>query len=292
MEEKPIVKKKEYIYKYPQQCKAYPNDFIKDLNENSRSYEQIEQELSFLNITEGGVSFSRKKTLDKLAIIVPYRDREKNLKIFLHYMHLYLSVKDLTYQIFLIEPTEESIFNRGLLLNLGYLEALKEINFDCFVLHDVDMIPEKMDNSYICDQKFPTQMATSVSIYKYTEEAPNYFKYNYTGGVTSYTREQFQSINGYSNSFFGWGGEDDDALIRTISKFESINRLSPTTGIYFANCHEDDKAINHDRFNLLKNSKHMIEKDGLNSINYSVVRIIKNKLFTKVIVKYEKPMKK
>ena len=83
-------------------------------------------------------------------------------------MHLYLSVKDLTYQIFLIEPTEESIFNRGLLLNLGYLEALKEINFDCFVLHDVDMIPEKMDNSYICDQKFPTQMATSVSIYKYT----------------------------------------------------------------------------------------------------------------------------
>ena len=62
MEEKPIVKKKEYIYKYPQQCKAYPNDFIKDLNENSRSYEQIEQELSFLNITEGGVSFSRKKS--------------------------------------------------------------------------------------------------------------------------------------------------------------------------------------------------------------------------------------
>jgi predicted glycosyltransferase involved in capsule biosynthesis len=30
------------------------------------------------------------------------------------------------------------------------------------------------------------------------------------GGVTSMSRKHFESVNGYSNQFWGWGGEDDD----------------------------------------------------------------------------------
>ena len=104
---------------------------------------------------------------NKLAILVPYRDREMNLRRFLNYMHTFLSSQLLTYQIFLIEPYKTNKFNRGLLANIGYIEALKKRDFDCFILHDVDLIPENMENRYVCNKEKPLQMSISISIYKY-----------------------------------------------------------------------------------------------------------------------------
>ena len=34
------------------------------------------------------------------------------------------------------------------------------------------------------------------------------------GGVLALTPEQFENVNGYSNNFYGWGGEDDDIAYR------------------------------------------------------------------------------
>lgn len=281
---------KEHVIKFDSQCTAYPNNLLKTITAKEKTYQEIENDLKGINIKKGGTFIPENKQYfsddEKLAIIVPYRDREYNLKIFIEYMHIFLSGQNLTYQIFLIEPEDTILFNRGLLLNIGYLEALKEMNFDCFVLHDVDMVPENPDNRYICNKQYPTQMAIAVSIYKYLEYAPKFFTEQYSGGVTCYTREQFKIMNGYSNSYYGWGGEDDDVNIRSINHFNEIARLSPERGRYFANCHEEDKTKNPNRFKLIKESLKRIDSDGLKTINYDVKKIIKNPLFTKVIVNY------
>ena len=36
------------------------------------------------------------------------------------------------------------------------------------------------------------------------------------GGVAAMTTDHFRKINGYSNAFFGWGGEDDDIAVRSV----------------------------------------------------------------------------
>ena len=84
--------------------------------------------------------------INKLAIIVPYRDRKSHLEVFVPYMTEYL--KDYDYKIFVIEQSDDKPFNRGKLLNVGARIAIKE-GFDYFALHDVDMLPLKgVDYSY------------------------------------------------------------------------------------------------------------------------------------------------
>lgn len=37
------------------------------------------------------------------------------------------------------------------------------------------------------------------------------------GGIVAISVSQFKLINGFSNMFFGWGGEDDDLYDRSVS---------------------------------------------------------------------------
>ena len=72
-----------------------------------------------------------------------YRDREDHLQVFLHHLHPILQRQQLDYRIFIVEQSREERFNRGTLLNVGFVEALKTSDdFRCFVFHDVDLLPE------------------------------------------------------------------------------------------------------------------------------------------------------
>jgi predicted glycosyltransferase involved in capsule biosynthesis len=120
-------------------------------------------------------------------------------------METYLS--EYTYQIFIIEQCDNKPFNRGKLLNIGYKIAC-EHQCDYFVFHDVDMLPYKVDYSYT-DK--PLHLATHLQENDYETTFFDYF-----GGVTLFNKEDFATINGYSNEYWGWGFEDDDLLIRCV----------------------------------------------------------------------------
>ena len=105
----------------------------------------------------------------QVAIIIPYRDRLDNLRIFLNNMHAYLIRQKLNYKIYLVEPLANLTFNRGILMNIGFVESLKDSNdkWNCFILHDVDMVPENANTVYECNDELPVHYAVAVSKFGY-----------------------------------------------------------------------------------------------------------------------------
>ncbi|NXS08824.1 B4GT1 galactosyltransferase, partial [Neodrepanis coruscans] len=146
--------------------------------------------------------------LQKVAIIIPFRNREEHLKYWLYYLHPILQRQQLDYGVYVINQDGEEEFNRAKLLNIGFTEALKEYDYDCFVFSDVDLIPMDDRNTYKC---FSQPRHLSVSMDKFGFRLP----YNqYFGGVSALSKEQFTKINGFPNNYWGWGGEDDDIYNR------------------------------------------------------------------------------
>ena len=92
----------------------------------------------------------------KLGIIVPYRNREEHLKVFLKKMSQYLSARKMDYEIIVVRQDDAKLFNRGSLLNIGFKIA-EELKCDYVVFHDVDMIPLIVDYSY---SDVPLHLAT------------------------------------------------------------------------------------------------------------------------------------
>ena len=125
----------------------------------------IEQALSSLGIEFGG-KWKPEDCIARhhIAIIVPYRDREMHLKNFLLNMHPLLVKQKVSYGIYLLEPIEKITFNRGILFNIGFIEANKESSNDwqCLALHDVDLLPEDDRMLYICPDN-PSHFAYRMS---------------------------------------------------------------------------------------------------------------------------------
>lgn len=145
----------------------------------------------------------------KIAIIVPYRDRREQLDTFIPHMIEFFKNKEVDYEIFVIEQSDDKPFNYGKLCNIGF--SLLKDKFDYFCFHDVDMLPvnDDCDYNYIHVGGYPVHLATRVSAHRY--KLP-YLEY--MGGVVMFSKEDFEKVNGYSNEYWGWGFADLDLLHR------------------------------------------------------------------------------
>lgn len=145
----------------------------------------------------------------KVGIIVPYRDRYSQLFEFKQTITEYFRKTQLKYHLIVVEQDDAKLFNRGMLLNIGFLEAKRHrCDYVCF--HDVDMLPSKVDYGY---SDVPIHLAT-VLVTSKNKNKPIFDQY--FGGVTLFPSEVFEKINGYSNKYWGWGFEDDDLLWRCL----------------------------------------------------------------------------
>jgi len=161
-----------------------------------------------------------------IAIIVPYRDlhpeqkRSVHLHRFIPHMQTMLSklikmdiISD--YHIYIIEQSDDGRkFNRGKLLNIGFdlasknkyrshESSIKPPSFDSFVFHDVDLLP--CDNLLSYYARFPKKPLHIARVWGRYNNNPKYF-----GGIVSFSLSDMKRINGYPNTFWGWGGEDDE----------------------------------------------------------------------------------
>ncbi|XP_053475409.1 beta-1,4-galactosyltransferase 1 isoform X1 [Ictalurus furcatus] len=221
----------------------------------------------------------------RVALIIPFRDRELHLKIWLFYMHPILQRQQIDYGIYIIEQDGEETFNRAKLLNVGYVESLKEYDYNCFVFSDVDLIPTDDRNLYKC---YDQPRHLSVAMDKFGFKLP----YNqYFGGVSALSKEQYLKINGFPNNYWGWGGEDDDVFNRLTLQGMSISRPDHNIGRCKMIRHARDKLNqpNPHRFSRIARTKQTMETDGINSLNYNVVGWEKTRLYTKIIVDIGKP---
>ena len=128
--------------------------------------------------------------------------------------------------------------------------------------------------------------------------------------------EQFQSINGYSNQFFGRGGENDgnehvfqktsfsctllDMAARVLTKYR-ISRY-PAEIARYKMLQQQPNTLNHlrldsfllllhlicesFRYKTLESGADLRSIDGLSNLQYTVIKTTNEKLFTHILVTY------
>lgn len=229
-------------------------------------YEKNEKRYFNNQLMYGGKRSPFCKSSNKVAIIVPFRNRHNQMPFFLINIHNLLREHFINYQIFIVEQIGNAKFNRATLFNIGFDVAIKLSNFNCFVFTDIDLIPLSSHVRYDCPTS-PRHMSVIV------DSLGNKLLYeSQFGGVVSMIKDHFLIVNGFSNMFWGWGGEDDDMSLRIRYKGLKISRPFPNEGKYTMNrLNHNSAARNSMNQKLLQTSVQRMNNDGLNMLRYKIV---------------------
>ena len=137
-------------------------------------------------------------------IIIPFRERDTHLEYFIKNIIPLLQEHLPNSKVIVVEQNKGKLFNRGMLLNVGFKEYENKTKY--FFTHDVDMIP-------------------SLDIIKsiYTKEDIEMFRIkkihcNSLGGIIKVKHDIAFQINGFPNNIWGWGIEDRALYYRCLIK--------------------------------------------------------------------------
>ena len=203
-------------------------------------------------------------------ILIPYRNRKEHLEQFIKdaipLFEKYLK----PFKVIIIEQEEGKLFNRGMLLNIGFNEYKDKTQF--FFTHDVDIIPtDKCVNELYTKNNYDV-----IRIFNGHDKS--------LGGVIKLIHYSIFNSNGYPNYIWGWGIEDRALYYR----YNIMNHtLSPnyTNNVNFIklyhqpNCEtylNDKKNISdkeNEIFNCNDKQKQIthIMTSGLNNLEYTII---------------------
>ncbi|MCX5786310.1 MAG: galactosyltransferase-related protein [Elusimicrobia bacterium] len=220
----------------------------------------------------------------ELIVIVPFRNREENLKRFIPHMQHFL--RDVKYRIVVIEQTGDGLFNKAKLLNAGFSLYQDANAYFCF--HDVDLLPE----SALCDYSYPvipTHLSVYCSQFDYQVAAYHF------GGVILVNKRDFRRVNGCSNQYWGWGAEDSDLRKRfertwTIPWTRRMGRYHSIEQVAFGHprAHETFKCRGNPQYR--KNCMRLMsdydsKTDGLSDLKFELLETIAGDGFVRHIVR-------
>ena len=166
------------------------------------------------------------KESPKGLILIPFRDspdheRQRQLDQLIKFLDKNIDHNKLDYRVIVQEDTKP--FNRGLLLNKGFIE---NNDYDYYIFHDADLLPDAKLFEYYYD--YPQQpVHLGYRGQRWSETTPNTNK-KFIGGVLSMNKYDFYLVNGFPNDYNSWGGEDDALSYRLM--INKIVVLQPPEG--------------------------------------------------------------
>jgi hypothetical protein len=154
------------------------------------------------------------RPIPKFIFIVPYRNREIYLDIFIKHMTYVLEdISPDDYRIVVIHQSDMRSFNRGATKNIGFL-YVKELYPEDYeditlVFNDIDTMPKH--------KQYLQYIAHHGTI-------KHFFGFKHTlGGIFSITGKDFERIGGFPN-YWGWGYEDNLLQVRATRAGIQIDR--------------------------------------------------------------------
>lgn len=179
-----------------------------------------------------------------VALVIPFRGRGVHLDLFYKHISRFLEFPEaskLCWSIYIVEQYDAGLFNRGWLFNVGLAMAqLANETFKCLIIQDLDTLAEPGAGVDFASCEVPTQLSSEIECYGWL---PPYA--TNAGGVVTASGEHWYQINGFSNEYVGWGGEDDDMRLR----FKASSLLRGTCGSF---CNLTDRAFHEGQTDLIR----------------------------------------
>ena len=204
-----------------------------------------------------------------LIFLIAYRARgnqtfrKDQICAMINNIDIYFNKHNIEYKILICEQNDDKLFNRGKLLNVGFIESEKIFNFSKKYFH--------MNTDYLIDlnRSFP------IEILDFNNGFLDLHKpsYNVLGAACVFTPDAYIKINGFPNNLTGWGGDDWAIYNRIIKQNITLFYPDKLTNSGFIIENNDDKVYT----DTSNNSKNMIlaqtndlEKNGLSNCIYTI----------------------